>query len=355
MAKLDRRDFLKLVGAGGVGVGAGFLLAESIKHPLRASDSLRRAAGGVQPGNRHLVQQRVLHVPGGLRDLGAHARGASEDNSGQSVASGEPGTVVRARPVRRARVVQPRSPHDAAAAHGRARHGRPSSRPRGTTGCRGSPIVCARCARTVRAIASACSARACAGTSRSSSNASWNSSARSACCTTTSLIPARCTRPTSGCSASSTCRTTTCATRAICCPSAPTFSAQWISPVHHSLGYGHSRQGRPGVRGRFVQIEPRMSLSGAAADEWIAARPGTEGLLALGLAHRIVSEGHYRGADRDDWASASVALLDRTRRERDRRRRKARSRGSPTTSRKRSRASPSAAAQRAITPTASTS
>ena len=33
MAKLDRRDFLRLVGAGGVGVGAGFLLAESIKHP----------------------------------------------------------------------------------------------------------------------------------------------------------------------------------------------------------------------------------------------------------------------------------------------------------------------------------
>jgi anaerobic selenocysteine-containing dehydrogenase len=46
-----------------------------------------------------------------------------------------------------------------------------------------------------------------------------------------------------------------------------------------------------------------MSLSGAAADEWIAARPGTEGLLALGLAQRIVQKGHYRGADRDEWAS----------------------------------------------------
>jgi anaerobic selenocysteine-containing dehydrogenase len=80
------------------------------------------------------------------------------------------------------------------------------------------------------------------------------------------------------------------------------FLGTWISPVHHSLGYGHSRQGRSGVRGRFVQIEPRMSLSAAAADEWIAARPGTEGLLALGIAHRIVSEGHYRGGDRDEWA-----------------------------------------------------
>ena len=80
------------------------------------------------------------------------------------------------------------------------------------------------------------------------------------------------------------------------------FLGSWISPVHHSLAYGHSRQGRTDMRGRFVQIEPRMSLSGAAADEWIAARPGTEGLLALGLAHRIVSDGHYRGADREDWA-----------------------------------------------------
>ena len=82
------------------------------------------------------------------------------------------------------------------------------------------------------------------------------------------------------------------------------YLGSWISPVHHSLGFGYSRQGRADVRGRFVQIEPRMSLSGAAADEWIAARPGTEGLLALGLAHHIVSEGHYAGADRDDWAAA---------------------------------------------------
>lgn len=82
------------------------------------------------------------------------------------------------------------------------------------------------------------------------------------------------------------------------------YLGSWISPVHHSLGFGHSRQGRPDGRGRFVQIEPRMSLSGAAADEWIAAKPGTEGLLALALAHHIVSEGHYRGVDRDDWAVA---------------------------------------------------
>ncbi|MFB3112956.1 MAG: twin-arginine translocation signal domain-containing protein, partial [Gemmatimonadales bacterium] len=34
MPNIDRRDFLKYVGAGGVGAGAGFMLAESIKHPV---------------------------------------------------------------------------------------------------------------------------------------------------------------------------------------------------------------------------------------------------------------------------------------------------------------------------------
>lgn len=84
------------------------------------------------------------------------------------------------------------------------------------------------------------------------------------------------------------------------------YLSNWISPVHHSLGFGESRQGPADVRGRFVQIEPRMSISGAAADEWIPARPGTEGILALGLAHHIIAEGNYSGADRDAWMAALV-------------------------------------------------
>jgi anaerobic selenocysteine-containing dehydrogenase len=81
----------------------------------------------------------------------------------------------------------------------------------------------------------------------------------------------------------------------------------WISPVHHSLGFGNSRQGRDDMRGKFVQIEPRMSVSGAAADEWIAARPGTEGVLALGLAHRIVAATTDAGDERRAWVKALAA------------------------------------------------
>ena len=82
------------------------------------------------------------------------------------------------------------------------------------------------------------------------------------------------------------------------------YLGSWLSPVHHGLGFGRSRQGREGLRGRFVQIEPRMTLSGAAADEWIAASPGTEGILALAMANRIVGQGAYQGDDADAWAAA---------------------------------------------------
>jgi len=82
------------------------------------------------------------------------------------------------------------------------------------------------------------------------------------------------------------------------------YLGNWISPVHHGLGFGRSRDGRDGVRGRFVQVEPRMSLSGAAADEWVPANPGTEGILALGLAHYIVNEGGYQRGDRDAWVAS---------------------------------------------------
>ncbi|HEY9854689.1 MAG TPA: molybdopterin dinucleotide binding domain-containing protein, partial [Stenomitos sp.] len=60
---------------------------------------------------------------------------------------------------------------------------------------------------------------------------------------------------------------------------------------NYSLQYGHMRQGRPGIRGRMIHIEPRMSLTAGSADRWIPVPPGYEGLLALSLAQVIVSEG----------------------------------------------------------------
>ncbi|MBI3047370.1 MAG: molybdopterin-dependent oxidoreductase [Acidobacteria bacterium] len=84
------------------------------------------------------------------------------------------------------------------------------------------------------------------------------------------------------------------------------FLGTWNSPVAQSVAYGAMRQGRPGIRGGFVQVESRMSQTGANADEWIPARPGTEGVLALGLAHVIVAAG-LRPASA---ASRAGALID---------------------------------------------
>ncbi len=68
------------------------------------------------------------------------------------------------------------------------------------------------------------------------------------------------------------------------------FLGTWNSPVAQSAGYGEMRQGRPGRRAKFVQVESRISQTGANSDEWIPCRPGMEGALALGIAHVILNE-----------------------------------------------------------------
>jgi anaerobic selenocysteine-containing dehydrogenase len=63
----------------------------------------------------------------------------------------------------------------------------------------------------------------------------------------------------------------------------------WNSPVAQSAGYGAMRQGHPQQRGKLAVVESRMSITGANADEWVPVKPGTEGVLALGLAHVILA------------------------------------------------------------------
>lgn len=65
------------------------------------------------------------------------------------------------------------------------------------------------------------------------------------------------------------------------------------SPVFTSRAYGDFRQTRTARRGKFVHIDPRMSLTATSADEWIPIRPGTHGVFALGVAAAIAGEGLY--------------------------------------------------------------
>lgn len=55
------------------------------------------------------------------------------------------------------------------------------------------------------------------------------------------------------------------------------------------------RRERPN-RGKVVVISPRYSVTASKADEWIPIKPGTEGALAMAIAHVIISEGLYDSA-----------------------------------------------------------
>ncbi len=79
------------------------------------------------------------------------------------------------------------------------------------------------------------------------------------------------------------------------------FLGTWLSPVHFSQEYAEFRSGDRGV---LIQVEPKMSMTGMNADLWVAARPGTEGVLALGIANVLLTKHQL------DGASLSVAQRD---------------------------------------------
>jgi anaerobic selenocysteine-containing dehydrogenase len=69
------------------------------------------------------------------------------------------------------------------------------------------------------------------------------------------------------------------------------FLGAWVSPVNFSQQYAQFRRGVNGQRGVLVQIESKMTITGANADRWLAVRPGTEGILALGIINSLGAHG----------------------------------------------------------------
>lgn len=73
----------------------------------------------------------------------------------------------------------------------------------------------------------------------------------------------------------------------------------WESPVYMIKGKSTSEQNG----GRMGQIEPRLSKTAAKSDNWLAVNPGTEGAVALGIAHIIIKEGLYHREFVDQYSS----------------------------------------------------
>jgi anaerobic selenocysteine-containing dehydrogenase len=64
--------------------------------------------------------------------------------------------------------------------------------------------------------------------------------------------------------------------------------------------WGKIRREKPN-RTKIVVINPRYSVTAAKADEWIPVSPGTEGALAMAVAHVIMSEDLFNKTFVKDW------------------------------------------------------
>jgi molybdopterin-containing oxidoreductase family iron-sulfur binding subunit len=84
------------------------------------------------------------------------------------------------------------------------------------------------------------------------------------------------------------------------------FLETWRSPTAQTRGFVAARGYRDGRMGRYVHVEPRLSMTAMSADEWVAPRPGTEALVALSVAH-VVAHHHAQRAPTD--AAALRPLL----------------------------------------------
>ncbi len=68
------------------------------------------------------------------------------------------------------------------------------------------------------------------------------------------------------------------------------FLETWLNPIEQARGFASAHAYQDESMGRYVHVEPRMSMTAMSADEWIAPIPGTEAVLALAMAHVIVDQ-----------------------------------------------------------------
>ncbi|MEM7410811.1 MAG: molybdopterin-dependent oxidoreductase [Myxococcota bacterium] len=84
-----------------------------------------------------------------------------------------------------------------------------------------------------------------------------------------------------------------------------------LSPVEHTYQLMAARdvESEAGRKARLVYVGPRLDETAGASDEWLPAKPGTEGLLALSIASEAVASIRRRGGSLDAAAEALVGRL----------------------------------------------
>jgi len=69
------------------------------------------------------------------------------------------------------------------------------------------------------------------------------------------------------------------------------FLETWLSPVEYAWKFKAMHALNNGSKNPFFQISPYQSLTGANADHWLACKPGSEAVIALGLVRQALDIG----------------------------------------------------------------
>jgi len=69
------------------------------------------------------------------------------------------------------------------------------------------------------------------------------------------------------------------------------FLETWLSPVEYARKFKEMHAHVDGRKNLFYQISPFQSLTGANADHWMACKPGSESVVALGLVRQALDIG----------------------------------------------------------------
>ena len=86
------------------------------------------------------------------------------------------------------------------------------------------------------------------------------------------------------------------------------FLETWLSPTAYGRGFARVSAVDPmGSKGRFVFLAPRLSLTGQNADEWFPIRAGSEAAVALAMAAVIAGDGADAGPYAELLAGVDVA------------------------------------------------
>ncbi len=96
------------------------------------------------------------------------------------------------------------------------------------------------------------------------------------------------------------------------------FLGTWNSAVAQSVAYGRMRQAGPGARPKFVHVDARLTQTAANADEFVACKPGTEGLLAMAMTavlNKTAAAGEYTPARVAEKTGVPVEKIERLARE----------------------------------------